>query len=90
MPEAVRQPLIEFTARTAVSTSMSVRSRSGDSNRTKLKAICSEVAQRGSTFDVVGERVTRAEVSELIHSFPQALRLFLRQRSDEEFDFQPD
>ena len=33
-----------------------------------------------------GERVTRAEVSELIHSFPQALRLFLRQRPDEEFD----
>ena len=28
----------------------------------------------------------RAEVSELIHSFPQALRLFMRQRPDEEFD----
>ena len=33
-----------------------------------------------------GERVTRSEVSELIHSFPQALRLFLRQHPDEEFD----
>ena len=32
---------------------MSVPSRSGDSNRTKLGAICSEVAQRGSTFHVV-------------------------------------
>ena len=38
-------------------------------------------------FSRGGERVTRAEVSELIHSFPQALRLFLRQRPDEEFDF---
>ena len=37
-------------------------------------------------FSRGGERVTRAEVSELIHSFPQALRLFLRQRPDEEFD----
>ena len=32
------------------------------------------------------ERVTRSEVSEMIHSFPQALRLFLRQHPDEEFD----
>ena len=84
MPEAVRRLLIEFTARTVVSASMSVPSRSGD-NKTKLEAICSEVAQRGSTFHV-GERVTRSEVSELIHSFPQALRLFLRQHPDEEFD----
>ena len=53
MPEAVRQPLIEFTGRTAVSTSMSVPSRSGDSSRTKLGAICSGVAQKGSTFHVV-------------------------------------
>ena len=30
--------------------------------------------------------MSRAEVSELIHRFPQALRLFLRQRPDEEFD----
>ena len=37
-------------------------------------------------FSRGGERVTRAEVSELIHSFPQALRLCLRQRPDEEFD----
>ena len=37
-------------------------------------------------FSRGGQRVTRAEVSELIHSFPQALRLFLRQRPDEEFD----
>ena len=37
-------------------------------------------------FSRGGERVTKAEVSELIHSFPQALRLFLRQRPDEEFD----
>ena len=37
-------------------------------------------------FSCGGECVTRAEVSELIHSFPQALRLFLRQRPDEEFD----
>ena len=72
--------------RTAVSTSMSVPSRSGDSNRTKLGAICSDVAQRGIDVSRGGERVTRAEVSELIHSFPQALRLFLRQRPDEEFD----
>ena len=46
--------------------------------------------RRGRTeridFSRGGERVTRAEVSELIHSFPQALRLFLRQRPDEEFD----
>ena len=38
---------------TAASTSMSVPSRSGDRNRTKLGAICSEVAQRGSTHHVV-------------------------------------
>ena len=50
---AVRRPLIEFTARTAVSTFMSVPSRSGDSSRTKHGAICSGVAQRGSTFHVV-------------------------------------
>ena len=37
-------------------------------------------------FSRGGERVTKAEVSELIHSFPQSLRLFLRQRPDEEFD----
>ena len=37
-------------------------------------------------FSRGGERVTRSEVSELIHSFPQALRLFLRQHPDEEFD----
>ena len=37
-------------------------------------------------FSRGGKRVTRAEVSELIHSFTQALRLFLRQRPDEEFD----
>ena len=87
MPEAVRQPLIEFTARTTVSTSMSVPSPSGDNSRTKLWTICSVVAQRGSTFHVVvNVSQTRAEVSELIHSFPQALRLFLRQRPDEEFD----
>ena len=38
-------------------------------------------------FSRGGERVTRAEVSDLIHSFPQALRLFLRHPPDEEFDF---
>ena len=37
-------------------------------------------------FSRGGERGTRAEESELIHSSPQALRLFLRQRPDEEFD----
>ena len=42
---------------------------------------------RGNLLRGGGERVTRAEVSELIHRFPQALRLFLRQRPDEEIDF---
>ena len=34
-----------------------------------------------SSFDI-----KRAEVSGLIHSFPQTLRLFIWQRPDEEFD----
>ena len=85
MPEAVRRALIGLTAMTAASMSMSAPSRIGDSNRTRLGRL------RGRTeridFSRGGERVTRTEVSELIHSLPQALRLFLRQRPDEEFDF---
>ena len=86
MPEAVRQPLIEFTAK--------------DCGQNVYECPQSEWRQqqnetwgnllRGRTeridFSRGGERVTRAEVSELIHSFPRALRLFLRQRPDEEFD----
>ena len=49
---------------------------------------CNLLRDRTERIDFArfGERVTRAEVSELIHCFPQALRLFLRQRPAEEFD----
>ena len=85
MPEAVRQPLIEFTARTAVSTSIECPQSEWrqQQNETRSNLL------RGRTERIDfsrGDRVTRAEVSELIHSFPQALRLFLRQCPDEEFD----
>ena len=34
-----------------------------------------------------GEHVTRAETGKILHSFPQALRMFSRQHQDEEFEY---
>ena len=48
------------------------------------KMTCRTMQRTGANHAVRMD--TRAEVSELIHSFPQALRLFLQQRPDEEFD----
>ena len=87
MPEAVRRPLIEFTARDC---GQYVYECPQSEWRQQQNETRGATLLRGRTeridFSRGGERVTRAEVSELIHSFPQALRLFLRQRPDEEFD----
>ena len=85
----VRQPLIEFTARTAVSTFMSGASRSGHSSKTKLGAICSGVAQRGSTFHMV-VNVSQGRSKRINPQFPSSVASVLAAASRRRVESSPD
>ena len=71
-----------FPARTA--TSMNDHSQSG--SRSRLETACSGNAPRSGSVSLVAvnKHVTRAEIGEILNSFCQALRLFLRPHQDEE------